>query len=111
MSETDDPRVDHIDVGSPGASARDRHERLRRRDDDRRRRRFGRFAPLVAYIAGPKSSTEAWALGAEGEERIGGLLTRAVGQKGVVLHDRRMPGSRANLDHLVIVSSGVWVVD
>ena len=26
-----------------------------------------------------------------------------------VLHDRRVPGSRANLDHLVIGPSGVWV--
>jgi hypothetical protein len=28
-----------------------------------------------------------------------------------VLHDRRIPGSRANIDHLVIHSAGVWVVD
>lgn len=111
MAETDDPVAHDIDVGSPGASARDRYEQLRRRDDARRRRRFGRFAPVVAFLAGPKDSTEAWAVGAEGEERIGALLTRAVGHNGVVLHDRRIPGSRANVDHLAIVSSGVWVVD
>lgn len=28
-----------------------------------------------------------------------------------MLHDRRVPGSRANVDHLVIGRSGVWVVD
>lgn len=111
MANTDDPPTHDIDVGSPGASARDHYERLSRRDDDRLRRRFGRFAPIIAFLAGPKSSTEAWAVGAEGEERIGALLTRAVGRNGLVLHDRRIPGSRANLDHLAIVSSGVWVVD
>ncbi|HUE06739.1 MAG TPA: nuclease-related domain-containing protein [Acidimicrobiales bacterium] len=52
-----------------------------------------------------------WALGAEGEESIGALLSRTVGEKGVVLHDRRVPHSRGNLDHLAIVPSGVWVVD
>jgi hypothetical protein len=28
-----------------------------------------------------------------------------------VLHDRAVPGSRANLDHVVIGPTGVWVVD
>jgi hypothetical protein len=29
----------------------------------------------------------------------------------IVLHDRRMPGGRANIDHLAIAPSGVWVID
>ncbi len=29
----------------------------------------------------------------------------------LVLHDRRLPGSRANIDHLVITASRVWVID
>lgn len=62
-------------------------------------------------LAGQKHSTEIWALGAEGEETIGAGLNRAVGDSGVVLHDRRVPNSRANLDHLAIVPSGVWVID
>ncbi len=31
--------------------------------------------------------------------------------RAVVLHDRAVPGKRANLDHLVVVPSGTWVVD
>ena len=27
------------------------------------------------------------------------------------LHDRRLPGSKANIDHLVVTASGVWVID
>jgi hypothetical protein len=60
---------------------------------------------------GPKRSTEAWAWGAEGEERVGAFLGRAVGDRGLLLHDRRIPGGRSNLDHLAIVPSGVWVID
>ena len=84
---------------------------LRERDDERRRELFGPLAPVVSFVLGPRRSTEAWARGAEGEERIGSLLVRCVGDEGIVLHDRRVPGSRANLDHIVIVSSGVWVID
>jgi hypothetical protein len=29
----------------------------------------------------------------------------------VILHDRRMPRSRANIDHIAIAPSGVWVID
>jgi hypothetical protein len=29
----------------------------------------------------------------------------------IVLHDLRVPGSRANIDHVVVAPSGVWVVD
>ena len=104
----DDPLVD---LGTPGASARARYERLRRRDDRRRRQAFGRFAPAVSFLVGSKPSTEAWARGAEGEERVGPYLSRRIGDIGVVLHDRRIPGSRANLDHVAIVPSGVWVID
>jgi hypothetical protein len=28
-----------------------------------------------------------------------------------VLHDRRIPGRRANIDHLVVAPSGIWVID
>jgi hypothetical protein len=28
-----------------------------------------------------------------------------------VLHDRRIPGSRANIDHIAIAATGVWVID
>ena len=29
----------------------------------------------------------------------------------IVLHDRRVPGTRGNIDHLVVASSGVFVID
>jgi hypothetical protein len=100
-----------IEQGRAGASAWAEYERRHEKDDARRRARFGPLAPLVRVLAGPKASTEAWARGAEGEEHVGHLLDHFVGSNGVVLHDRRVPGRRLNLDHLVVVASGVWVID
>jgi hypothetical protein len=100
-----------IERGVPGASARAEYERRHARDEARRRARYGCLAPVVSFLAGPKVSTEAWARGAEGEERVGPLLDELVGRKGFVLHDRRVPGRRLNLDHLVVMASGAWVID
>jgi hypothetical protein len=56
-------------------------------------------------------STTAWAKGADGERRLAARLNRDLAAHAIVLHDRRVPGSKGNIDHLVIASSGVWVVD
>jgi hypothetical protein len=69
------------------------------------------LAPLVGILAGPKQSTEAWRRGADGEKQVGHWLDNAVGRHGVVLHDRALPSRRANLDHIAVVASGVWVID
>jgi hypothetical protein len=42
---------------------------------------------------------------------VGLSLSRAVGRVGLVLHDRSVPGTRSNIDHLAVVPSGVWVID
>ena len=105
---TSDPRGTR---GRAGASARAEYERRRANDEARRRAVFGRLAPLVRLVAGPKQSTETWGRGADGEERIGPWLDGAVGRHGVVLHDRAIPRRRANIDHLAVMPAGIWVVD
>ena len=104
-------RRETMEHGRAGASARAEYERRQAKDAARRRDRFGRLTPVVNLLVGPKASTEAWALGAQGEERVGALLNEVVANKGFVLHDRRVPGRRLNLDHLVVMPSGVWVID
>jgi hypothetical protein len=101
-----------IDPGLPGASARAEFERRRRSDDQHREQLFGRYlAPVVKVIAGERPSTVNWDRGGRGEERVGQYLSLAVGMDGLVLHDRKIPGSPANIDHIAIVPSGVWVID
>ena len=97
--------------GVPGASAR--AERLRRssKREERVRTRHPKLGGAILALSDDPSSTKVWDQGAVGEERVGSFLEAARDQGVEVLHDRRMPGSRANIDHLVIAPSGVWVVD
>ena len=59
----------------------------------------------------PSQSVRAWATGAEGEERTATILTPLDSEGFVALHDRRMPGSRGNIDHVVIGPPGILVVE
>ena len=47
-----------------------------------------------------------------GSKRLLGRFLDELQPQGVLtLHDRRLPRSTANIDHLVVASGGVWVVD
>lgn len=52
-----------------------------------------------------------WARGAAGEEMVAATLNKRLRHDARVLHDRRIPGSRANIDHIAVTRSGVWVID
>jgi Nuclease-related domain len=59
----------------------------------------------------PSEQARAWQRGAHGERQTARLLDR-LGRDGyVVFHDLALPDSPANLDHLVIGPSGVFVID
>jgi hypothetical protein len=53
----------------------------------------------------------AWQTGAEGELRTGRLLEPLEREGFRILHDRTIPGSRANIDHIVIGPPGIYVVE
>jgi hypothetical protein len=63
-----------------------------------------------ALFATPNSIT-AWQTGAEGELRTGRLLEPLTAEGFRILHDRKIPGSRANIDHIVIGPPGIYVVE
>jgi Nuclease-related domain len=94
-----------------GASARREYERRRARDDAHLRARWGRLGGVAVALSRERPSTAAWATGAEGEEMLGRRLESLVSPQLALLHDRRIPGSRANIDHLVVTTAGIWVID
>jgi hypothetical protein len=65
----------------------------------------------AAYALWPRQSPDRWARGAAGERATAVLLARLAPRRWTVLHDLAVPGSRANIDHLVIGPTGLWVVD
>jgi len=59
----------------------------------------------------PSPEAVAWQRGAAGERRTARLLAPLERHGWAVLHDLAVPGSRANIDHLVIGPGGVFVID
>jgi hypothetical protein len=59
----------------------------------------------------PSADTRAWRRGAAGERRTARLLAPLERHGWAVLHDLAIPGTQANIDHLVIGPGGVLVVD
>ena len=103
--ERPDPR------GVPGASARREHLRRTTKREQQIRTAHPHLGGVILALSGEPASTHAWASGAWGEEVVGRVLNGLAGQGVIALHDRRMPRSRANIDHIVIAPSGVYVID
>jgi hypothetical protein len=117
------------DRGEAGRSALREHERRASRELARKqkavdadatwRREIVEKRPVLGRIAttltakptiGPESqATRAWKTGAIGEQLVGDLLESCTGVE--VLHDRRMPRSKANIDHIAVAPTGVYVID
>lgn len=108
---TDDHEAADLDAGVPGASARREHERRRALREQRVRERHPRIGGLLLGLRDAPQSERAWARGADGEVQVAAALARRLGDGAVLLHDRRVPRSRANIDHVAIAPSGVWVID
>jgi hypothetical protein len=72
---------------------------------------------VVAALVGwrlrfrPSEQARTWQRGVHGERRTARLLNRLTREGFVVFHDLAVPGSPANVDHLVIGLTGVFVID
>jgi hypothetical protein len=99
-------------AGTAGGSGREKYERLHARREQSVRRTWGkRVGGLVLALSDDPQSTRAWQAGSAGEERLARFFHRELPDSALALHDRRIPGSRANIDHIVVAPSGVWVID
>jgi hypothetical protein len=85
-----------------------------RRRDRREKQIIGahpRIGRAILALTNEPRSTRSWQDGAIGERALGQMLESLRGTGFGVLHDRRIPGLRANIDHLVIGPAGVFVID
>jgi Nuclease-related domain len=106
-------------LSSPGRSALVAARRRRREELAAWMRSLAWRLPLVAAAAlvgwrlrfRPSEQARTWQRGAAGERRTARLLDRLTRDGYMVFHDLAVPNSPANVDHLVIGPSGVFVID
>lgn len=110
-ASSDNTSADPVDPGVAGASARREHQRRQAKREERIRTKHPKLGGIILALSEDPQSTTAWDTGAIGEERLGHRLNELANDNLRVLHDRRIPGSRANIDHLAVTPTGVYVVD
>jgi hypothetical protein len=110
----DQPQADverAIDRGVAGASAQREFDKLHARREKELEARWGPFAGIAKRLSDDPPYVKAWRSGAEGERLVAERLHRELGDRAVLLHDRSVPNTRRNIDHVAVAASGVWVID
>lgn len=100
-----------VESGMAGASARREFERRRTKREDRIRAKHPKLGAFILAVTDDPQSTTAWDTGALGEERLGKGLDGLASERVRMLHDRLIPRSKANINHLAVSTSGVYVID
>lgn len=98
-------------TGEAGASARREYERRMARREDRVTKAHPHVGKLLLAVFSEGQSTHAWVTGAVGEEVVGQSLAKLASPQLRVINDRRIPKSRANIDHVVVTPAGIFVID
>ena len=103
-------------MSAAGDSAQNEYQRRSQRREERIRQQHPRLGGLILALASEPTSTRVWAQGAERERKVGATLEGLAGSHVSVLHDRAMRRpdgrlSRANIDHIAVAATGVWVID
>jgi hypothetical protein len=111
VSTADEEPGFDLDTGTAGASARREHKRRRANRQKRVREKHPRIGGALLALSDDPTHEAVWARGARGEEHVAKCLAKYLDGGVIVLHDRRTPGSRANIDHIAVAPSGVWVID
>jgi len=104
-----DPDDQIFQAGTAGGSAQREFEKRKQKRETRIGEQHPHLGGVILALTDEPQRTRAWATGAEGEVVLGRRLDAAVGVR--VLHDRRIPGSKANIDHIAIGPRGVFVID
>jgi hypothetical protein len=105
------PPIPEVQSGVAGRSALEEFEKRHDAREARIDAKFGRLAGVVKFLTDDPQSITAWKKGSVGERKLAASLEQSLGDRVILLHDRQVPKTRGNIDHLVIAGSGVWVVD
>jgi hypothetical protein len=100
-----------VEAGTPGSSARREFERRKANREERIHAKHPKLAGFILAVTDDQQSTKAWDTGALGEERLGTRLNELASDTLRVLHDRRIPRTRANIDHIAVTPTGLYVID
>lgn len=91
-----------VESGSPGASAAAEGVRRAERKVNEVRRKYGDHTAEVAREMAARDAQMSCGKGSEGESWLAGYIDREVGDAVVALHDRLIPGTRGNIDHIFV---------
>jgi hypothetical protein len=69
------------------------------------------LAGCILALSDEPQHVSAWRQGAAGERAVARRLAQLVDRGVEVLRDRRIPRTKANIDHIAVSSSGVYVID
>jgi Nuclease-related domain len=106
------PTPPPLDRGEAGASVHREHERRRQRRERRTREAHPWIGGLLLALRGTPNHELAFRSGEHGERAVAQSLERRTAHgPAIVLHDRRMPRGRGNIDHIAIAPAGIYVID
>jgi hypothetical protein len=96
--------------GRAGASAQREHQRRKAKREAGVRARHPRLGGVILALQNAPQHETSWSRGAGGEQLVEQALTKRCPTV-TILHDHAIPGSRANIDHIAVTTTGVWVID
>ena len=103
-------RARPIDSGEAGASAYREYERRKAAREERAKLFLGKtLGGIAVAVSTEDPSTVAWKRGAIGESKLAATLAELPQVR--ALHDRRVRGTRGNIDHIVVSPAGVFAID
>src|SRR3954454_6853106 len=92
------PCLGIFDRGEAGGSAARMGARRRENFESRVRTAHPKIGGLILAVGETPQSVRSWEKGAVGEQQLGAGLDSLRAENLAVLHDRRIPGSKANID-------------
>jgi len=103
--------VNPADPGIPGGAAALEYQRRKtKRDAETDALPFG-LRKLARMLSDDPQHIRAWQSGERGEIAVAKVLSGLAADSILALHDRRIPNSRANIDHIAIGPAGIYVID